>query len=431
MIPGIIRGLIAYWAILSCIPSVALAAPLVQQFVGFETGGLFDEIAGTAGTPCIGYDGHATCDTGCDPWSSDETWVLGLGYKDSCALPIVTEDGGFIHSFVVQTDNVTTIAGGSVVFADVVDSVSLCWHMRLANGTPYGTGFLRDANGATLCTWLVGVDFYVRYTLYWEKNDTANWALYGSAPGDVGETLLLGSGSSADLDAGGTTDTSFGFYGVVSLGLDPSNIYIDNAYVITDATGIVDALGWYTVVGPYQTDHASATGDNGTDSLIDGKLWENMAATPADAAFGTYDYGDEGYRRTNGTARSGPNGDSRLDGGHVRAAKWIAWGKRYDKYMWYGKATTAPAYTVVKDSQLFTNARVRVTYDVDDPVGGTYVPKAQDWFVLGFSNESDIANDSTCKELWGFVLQTAPLVSVLDYERMHRGNVRGNLRGGW
>lgn len=409
------------------------AAPLVQQLVGFETAGVLDECATQTNAPCIGYDGHATCDTGIDPWSPDETYVLQVGETDGCTLPVVAENGAFIHSFVSRFDNVTAIWGDTYTFARAGDSVGACWTMSITDGATHGSLRLRDANGDTLFLGsgdLAG-NLWTRWTLYWQKDNSADWELWASDPDDLGETTQRASGSGADLDAGGTADTALLLSGAGSVGGTPANLYVDNLYVITDAAGIADAVGWYTVVGPFQTEHASAVADNGTDTLLAG-LWEDMAATPQNAAAGTYAFGDEGYRRTNGSSRDGPNGDARLSTGHIRAAKWIASGHRYPKFMWYGKATQDPTYTVVEDSQSFTNGRVRVTYDVDDPTGGARVPSKEEYFVLGFSNESlNPSEYSRCRELWSFVLRTQPTVTVLDYDRMLRGYARGVLRGGW
>jgi len=102
------------------------------------------------------------------------------------------------------------------------------------------------------------------------------------------------------------------------------SLFIDGGYCLTGATSSDDRLGTFEIVGPYQNTLEDATDVGDT---LDIGTWANVSETPVNDT-NTGEYTVSGAK-TGGTTtdegiRSGPSGDSRIDGAtNIKAGKYI------------------------------------------------------------------------------------------------------------
>ena len=207
--------------------------------------------------------------------------------------------------------------------------------------------------------------------------------------------------SDADF-SGGSGDVAVEMWGQLGTATVPCNIYWCDLYALygvspsTNMQGLV--TGGWEVLGPYQTDHASSAVDAGSGPLDSG-LWEDAAETPTGLArIGYHIAGNWGCRKTNGTTKYGPNGDSRVNG-EIKGASWVYTIGAGNVSCYYGHLGD---YTL--DGGIYTRFQnAQFILDAAD----SRCPTTTEEFLQGFKCQAGGGRASLI-EAWSFLLHVPP-----------------------
>jgi hypothetical protein len=196
------------------------------------------------------------------------------------------------------------------------------------------------------------------------------------------------------------------------------NVFFAGAYVMIHSTAASDRLDSdFEVVGPYQdTAISGTTPDNG--NTLDAGDWANVNEIPFSdtAALASYTGNpDLGGIHYDGGTRSGPSGDSRVDGdSNIKAWRGIFRGQRGngssaggDHRFYVGD--DGGTWTSGFDSMALVLSGSDVNYYFCTDVS-TNMPSSSDNFSLGFG--TSIARDIRCREMAAFVLHVPAAAAV-------------------
>ncbi len=281
----------------------------LNQFIGFETGGLH-EADGTTNTP------DATEATIVRTGSRSLAMNENADLYDFDPLGLVASGGtGHIFGTGYYTNNIPLSSGSIVIIAD--SSGDIITLEQRSNGDLRLTR-IGGVNVDMTTPFTAGQWHYLE--LFWEHSDTGDWEIFVDG-------VSIGSESAVDLSNGGTLNlcSLSGAGGV-------STQYFDDVYWLSGATAATDRLGGSSEasgpeVFPYQNTAEDATDqgdtlDNGTWALV-GELPVNEGASN-DASYDVGSAQKDGHTITDEGSRAGPSGDANIDGdSNIKGGKWV------------------------------------------------------------------------------------------------------------
>lgn len=386
----------------------------LNQFVGFETGGL-EEASATTGSPDAteativrsgdralllptGTEARYEIDLFGEVANAGNSHIVGFGCRIGDLSPASTsifgqasEGAGTNNAIILSLDT-----NGDVLVRDVTNTT-------VTNGT--------ITSPLTVNTWHY-------FELYFQNLDSGAWEL-------LIDGLSVGSGTGEDFTGGNTLDE----FWLRNSGGNLGNIYFDDFYWLSGATAASDRYGPGVSVYGYQTGLASATPDFDSAGVAGGnaldagnwnnageRVWSdtNVAQYTATAQLD----GCVAFNDTNsGGDGPGPSSGSEIVSGTIKGAKFAWRGDRsggsgtthsivYGKYDGVGNMDDAPQVDAVTLlSGTLTNF-FRVTETA------TRVPTASEDFVMGLDKSSG-GRDWDCYEMQAFLLHVSS-VTVTD-----------------
>lgn len=354
----------------------------LNDFVGFETGGLEEAIA-TANSPTLEATIVHTGDYSLKMDASADRYeiraIRGTDAGDKYIL-------GFWIYIVDKTPAILTS------MLQALDASGGCWLARLTSG-----GVLEVINSLAA---LIGSTSdivegsWMLVEVCWEHSDTGSFDLYINGSSKI-------SVASTDLNVGGSMDSDaavYRFYGCTEI------FYFDDYYAYSGAAGVSDFLGNCEVFR-YQANTNSATPDTGDN--LDTGVWQNCGKTPDNVDEVSYTntprtgaiYTDDAASGLN--YRHGPHGDANIDGAsNIKGGKWLhrlrrGTGGTTTHYKRYGNDVDGLTDAIVTPNTAYKNFMTISTL-------ATEVPTDQEHFAQGFRVVG--AQDIYCQEMWAFIL---------------------------
>ncbi len=378
-------------------------AVTINEYIGFETGGIADESSATSGTPIV---------TDADIVRSG-SYALGMNatadqYDIDPLRHIASAGTGYVFGFAFRaTDHTPASATTMVIIGDSTDANVL----ELALQTD-GTIDLIDNTGTTALTDVLEDDTWHYIEIFWNHVDSGTWQVFI-------DTVSVGTASTRDMSGGGTLDL-FRLQGTAT-----GTFYFDDVYILSDAV-VGDRLGDCEVF-KYQSAKASAVPDDdfpasgsAGDTLNLG-TWDQAGITPMEDAGVAAEYTDAGAGAvysdgTNGSPE-GPANDPRIDGdSNIRAIKAVVNMKRSggggsDHFILLGNSGGVSG-DIIRSGDLGPSQSFVFYYLISE--SSTVVPTSSEYCAIGF--ETTGAQDFECQEMWAMLLHvpTVPTLSTLS-----------------
>lgn len=379
-------------------------AAVITDIVTAETQGLETLGASTAGVTNVSSP---------TPWHSDETRVFMLDDvpgAQQIQSNITVESGDFLHTFIVQVDNVSAIPGGGQQLLWLAQAGAAgAQHIAIKIADAIGGGAdgevtIYDKNDVQLGPTLANLsaDTWYAFFIYWQKSASADVQVIIV---DLSTMAIVANESSVGRDTEGDVSASvtWSIFGAAAAGATPYTVYAGTGYVMTDAADITDRK-LARAIGPWQTVHNESAADEGDSLLSD--TWDEIAETPANGTNqANYQAGTAaagGSKACDGTARAGPSGDSRMVG-DILAQLWVHDGGPRGKTVIYGKANAAVTVFTTSTGGAFTNGNISTVQDAVTGAKADHVAAADEWAMLGF-NGTVAARASGLVEAWSFSL---------------------------
>ena len=369
----------------------------LNNFVGFETGGLEEALAIGGAVDTYETFVHA----------GDYSGGAGLGGTiDIAMITGGTPNGGDdrIVGFAFQFRGDPPAAG--VIFEARDDAGNLLWSLTLNANKTFTA---KDANGDPIGT-SAGFedDFFYFFEVRWQHVDSGNFDLH------INGNPEIASGT-ADMSAAGAISADTAYYRLTKAGADVG--YFDDIYCYSGASGVGDFLGDAEVY-KYQSTLASDTPDTG--DVLDEGTWDKAGETPlaATATNPEYENTGAGSVDTDGANGSpeGPKNDARIDGdANIRGMKGISNMKRS------GGGGTAHYILMGNDVDGTTRSA-----DLDPTTAfvsyffiselGSIVPTTAQYCSIGF--EMTNAQDYECQEQWAMLLHVPSAAPPVGADEM-------------
>lgn len=390
----------------------------ILEFMGGETGGT-EEIVSNSG--CL-------IGTSPSPWTSDETYVIEVDETHYCSgqAGYSSTTDAYVFSINVYFDELTTIPNDSFTCVTIngVGGIHWYWVMEENGGTPRLAMY--DANDTHFTSISIPAeDTWYRITVYWEYSDSADWKTYRAVSSSDTDTLI-DSGSSRDLKYGALDSHQVTFKGPTSVGGTPCSMFVDSYYLMGDVTDEDDRLGRFRILGPWQPDHASSSGDCSEDGLGSG-YWDDIAETPANSSNYVQASGNDPASVCDGTTKDGPSGDSRFgvnDAVQGCSAIFLGHDKGGTKYPGIGEGYGEVCDLVYDATSTFVAGTDQIWKDASS----IYCAAEDEYHVTYWHGQT---SNTKLDEAWGFSLvsEVASSLTMLDFERPPRGVARGTARG--
>lgn len=364
-------------------------APILNIFVGFETGGL-EEASATSGSPdpteeVIVRSGTRSLKMSDLSYQYDIPWVRGG----------VTDAG---NDYIVGLGFNGVGPGG--IFLRCNDSGGLVWQLIVDNNSAL---LLRDAEddeiGSSENGTIVNGTWYF-IEVHFQHSGTANIEVF------VNGLSVIGPLSGENLTQSGTIDS------IQLLGATVGAFYFDDVYILSGAASAADRYGDCEVY-KYQSTKASATPDTGSD--LDAGDWDECGQTPLSTTTPNAEYTDTGAgsvdsNDTDGSPE-GPKNDLRIIGdSNIKAILGISNMQRSGgggtlHYILLGNTGDGTTRSADLDpTQSFDN------YFFLSELA-SIVPLSTEYCSIGF--EMTNAQDYECQEQWAMLLHV-PSADVTD-----------------
>lgn len=373
----------------------------INQFVGFETGGL-EEASSTAGSPdateaTVVRSGIRSLKL---PHSGDSNYLVA-------PFDIVADAGDdYVFGFGFRSNDVSPST--NTEFIQIQEAGSNILGLILSTG---GSLVLVDTNGNTSVT-----VFQPFTNNTWHYIEVYFQHLNSGSATVFIDNALRGSISVKDFSDGGTLD-SFNFRQIS--GNTSSDFFFDDFYFLSGATASSDRLTPCEVFG-YQNDNATATADDGAVGADPGTLdtgnWDDSAETPANDTNNSnfsVTAADSGVAYADGGSRAGPSGDANINGdSNIKAWKGI-W--RADRTG--GSGTTHTIY-IGNDSDVTDGFDSTTVTLLSGTVSNFFLlsetdpPLSTENFAQGFGKTSG-GRDFDNREMWATLLHVPS--SVLPF----------------
>lgn len=385
-------------------PGSAQAVSILNNFIGFETGGL-DEAAATAETPTIVtspvHSGDFALELNGTATQDFYDVLFSFDIRDTDGL---SDD--FIIGFFIRFSDKDPSLDRDIFFV-LDDAVGIVWEMEIQGDSDLE---INDANNALIAT--VADPFTLNQwhliEVRWEHADPGDFEMFidgSSVVNETGQDLTDGNGITIG-------NAVYRFLGHSTL-----NHFIDDIYTFDAASSNSDFLGGSEVFR-YQADTNSATPDGDcSDGFIEADLdqgvWQDLGETPlsSDAT----EPGYTGSGQTGGSVltddtqsgnnfRPGPSGDSNIDGTIIGAKALFrlkrSTGGPTGMLTCLGNSSDGTPVSFAADvTTSFTNFFFLET--------GTAVPTNSEFFELGLLKMTG-PQDFTAEEIWAFLLHVPP-----------------------
>ena len=390
---GILTFLVSF--IIFAQPGSALAALTLNQFIGFETGGL-EEAHAINDTPVVVTSpvkhGDYALELNAD--GDDYRFYMITGGSTDAS-------NDFILGFYLRFTATPTVDDKSLLEAREAPGKEI-FQLEFNTARKFR---IKDAAGTLIATGstVLSVDTYYLIEILFQHSATGNFDLHIDGVSEFSETSM-------DLidDTGIDHDIS----GYRFSGLDAGTVYVDDIYCYSGASSVSDFLGEHEIFRYQPSETNSATPDVGND--LDQGVWQDLGETPVSSdgtepGYTTDATAQSGVMYTDGTLsgnnfRPGPNGDSEIDGdSNIKGGKWFARLKRgngsgTEHYLKYGNDVDSISTT----SDLLLSASFENHFIISTAAG--VVPLSTEHFAIGMADEAAGARDMFAEEMFGFIL---------------------------
>lgn len=384
---------IALWLL---VLGVSVRASELKYFAGWECQGVDEALLADTNVPDNFV--YNTVDT---PWEGVEDWYIYLDDAStkyyftspswSCSSTTEQIQGVYVR-FVNDITPETEIA----FFAGAASKVAN--HIELVLETN-GFLYLYDSDGNSIDGAYVQspfvLDTWYLVELRWKRHSTTGYAVVRI---DGVEVINV-----TDQDfSTGYDYCEIRIEGMQGMAGTPTPVLVNSMYALYGTDGDEDFLGPYQVLGPYTTDHATATSDAG-DNLSTG-YWEDLADIPLSTSNSAIMGGEDwGVKRTNGVTGAGPFNDPRINKNGIVGACWVADPRANESQMIYGRHQNS-TYTHTMSSMVLDSRSGNDVVCVSSSSG--YCPDSTGYFLLGLS--AAVGLGSSWDDCFAHLIQRAP-----------------------
>ena len=367
----------------------------LNNFTGFETGGLEEASKSTSGSPDVQ---NTTVRTG--------TYALKLaGAATQAVYRILAFENGidsgddFIVGFAFRTNNIRPSSSLQLI---ATVEIGLPMVLKLASNGDlvlYASGITEAGREPSLFI----ADKWHYVEIRWQNLDAGDADVYVDGIPKISVT-------GQDFRGSGFTSANNAVYSFLGSATVGEDIFIDDFYAYSGASGTSDFLG-NAEVFRYQADTNSLTPDVGDD--LDQGVWQDSGETPGVEQSNetvpkyTLGAGKNGTIFTDDTQsgenyRHGPHGDANIDGdSNIKGGKWLHQMKRQKgqptiHYKRYGNDVDP-----ITEVQVDLPTSYQNFFTVSE--AATEVSLSTEHFAYGFRKGAG-QQDLSVKEIWAFIL---------------------------
>lgn len=381
----------------------------INNIIGFETGGL-EEVSATTGSPdateaVVVRSGARSCKMAGAPSTPTFTADIVIdGASDQGNDHIV----GFGFRLTdADPGNGTTM---SILDGSTASSIHIGLRFNATNDLELIDN-LGGVAGSVSFPFQINTWHYIE--VYWQN------VASGAAEVFIDNVSKIGPVSAKDFLGTGAV-TAYEFLGPDS-DFNNGDVYFDDIYIMTGATGASDRLGDAEVF-KYQNITNSATPDVSAlaDDVLNAGTWHRAGETPLAETATNPEYTTTGtgvvYTDGDGFPQ-GPNTDSRIEGdSNIKAMKAISSMKRSgggstDHFINFGNDGGA-ASDLTKSADLDPPQSFDEYFVISE--AAAILPTASEHCAIGF--ETTAGQDYECREQWAMILHvpTAPALTALS-----------------
>jgi hypothetical protein len=376
-----------------------VTAPHLQNFSGFETGGL-EQTQSCSGTPSLSTSvvRSGTYSLRLAGASSESCYILGSIAGTSGA----DGDDRIVGFGFYKTGN-PSVSAMDVFTAFNSTASDYAFIVKLETSGRLGLYNTSGSSVATGSTVLSNSQWYF-LEIRWENQASGAFDLHVSGVPEISTT----------------GDFSMSGFNKYEWSSDIDYVYIDDFYHFSQGTGVGDFLGSAEVFA-YQN---TAEDDTDIGDSLDQGTWADAGDTPgsdeATPAGYTKNPSEQGGVTTDEGARPGPNGDSRVDGFlNIKGGLWVfrlqsSSGTATDHYLGYGQDDYGLTWQAVTPSEgSWSNHFI-----LSDSV--SLVPDQLDYFVMGIWKDGG-KRALYVADMWAMLLHV-PDESMLAKARLEMCN---------
>ena len=372
-------------------PGSAQAALTLNNFVGFETGGM-DEASASSGSPTVQGTTVRSGDFALSEDGNSDIYSIAIikgGTTDS--------DNDFILGFGFQQAD-----AASQIIEALDDLGGGLWRLEQIVGQD---ARLFDANDIEVVTATDAFSGTFQFLeIRWQHSASGAFDLHIDGISIISETAV-------DLTDGDAISADSALYRL--RGDSDEAAFFDDIYMYSGATGTGDFLGDAEVFR-YQANTNSATSDracNSSTTSLDQGVWQDLGETPlsseaTEPAYTASNVGgaiDTEDTQSGNHYRHGPHGDANIDG-TIQGAKWLhvlrrGTGPGTTHSKCYGNSGDGTSFATVSLDTGFLNF-----FTISEV--GTVVPTSSEHISHGFHTGG--SQNINSQEIWGFLLHVPP-----------------------